>query len=130
MAAFIRGSGLYDFRVQFGDAEQCMLIFYRNGREIGSSLYTCDDADADGSTGSVRWNENPAAFYFSRALGNGARRYCSELFAVPVYTPEELHPDLKEAIVEFEYELADAWHSEGRAINAMQTETEGVTNEL
>ena len=130
MAAFIRGSGLYDFRVQFCDDEQCMLLFYRGGREIGSSLYTCDDADADGSISSVQWSENPGAFCLARALGNGARQHCSELFSVPFYTPEELHTDLDEAIVELDYELVDAWHSKGRAINATQTETKGAANEL
>lgn len=130
MAASIRGSGRYDFRVQFCDDEQCLLIFCRDGREIGSSLYTCDDADADGSTGSVRWSENPAAFHFSRALGSGVRRYCSGRFAVPVFTPEEVNIDLDAATEEWGAGLVDAWNLEGRAVSTTQTESQGVANGL
>jgi hypothetical protein len=94
IAAAIKGSRRYDFRVRRMDDTGCALEFYQNGEPVGVSEFTKADAHAAGLLSKGNWTKFPRNMYFARALTNGARWYCADVFVTGAYTPEELNPDL------------------------------------
>jgi hypothetical protein len=72
-------------------AQRCEIEFReRNGDKweiIGSSEFTAQDARAAGTKNMDKYARN---MLFARAMSNGARWYCPDIFGGPVYTPEEM----------------------------------------
>ncbi|MEH2070049.1 MAG: hypothetical protein V7K47_18120 [Nostoc sp.] len=94
MAAAVKRSGKYNYRITHHDNDGCTIVFYENGEAIGESTFTRDDAQAagalDGKNGHT-WKKFPRNMMFNRAMSNGVRWYCPDIFAGSVaYTPEEL----------------------------------------
>ena len=91
MAAAIKRSGRYDYRVKEMTPQRCEIEFReRNGDRweiIGSSEFTAQDARLAGTKNMDKYARN---MLFARAMSNGARWYCPDIFGGPVYTPEEL----------------------------------------
>ena len=91
MAAAIKRSGRYDYRVREMTPQRCEIEFReRSGDKweiIGSSEFTAQDARAAGTKNMDKFARN---MLFARAMSNGARWYCPDIFGGPVYTPEEL----------------------------------------
>lgn len=90
IAARIKGSGKYDFHIIKMEDEGCELEFFQNGKSVGFSKFDKADAIAAGLLNKPVWKQYPRNMYFARALTNGARWYCAEVFGGPIYTPEEL----------------------------------------
>ena len=106
VAATIKKSGIYSYKQNWitrinGKLELskdslndnvvgCMLAFYENGEWIGDSTFTDTDAALAGLSHGVNWKKYPKNMYFSRAMTNGARWYCSDVFGGTVYTPDEI----------------------------------------
>lgn len=96
IAARIRGSGKYDYRVREHTAETCRIEFFalaRNGdREtLGVVEFSMEDARRAELLRNPSWRKYPRAMLFNRAISEGARVHCPEIFGgAPVYTPEEL----------------------------------------
>lgn len=95
IAAQIKRSGHYDYRVLKLDDTGCELAFFErqgaNWLEVGKSSFDEADAKAAGLTNSDNYRKFPRNMYFSRALTNGARWYTPDVFGgSPVYSPEEL----------------------------------------
>jgi len=95
LAAAIRNSGAYDYTVVALDDTACEIAFLRDGKELQPrSTFTIDDAERAGlNTGnnSHSWKKYPRNMLFARAISNGARWHCPEVFSgAPVYTPDEL----------------------------------------
>lgn len=91
MAAQIKRSGRYSYQVARLDDTGCELVFFEQGREIGRSIFTADDAKAAGLWGSSDpWKRTPRNMLFARAMSNGAKWYTPDVFSGPVYTPDEL----------------------------------------
>lgn len=92
-AAAIKRSGKYDYRVMELSEAACKISFLeRSGAQwvpIGESSFTMEDAKTAGLV-----NENYKKFarnmLFARAMSNGAKWYCADVFGGPVYTPDEL----------------------------------------
>jgi hypothetical protein len=95
IAAAIKKSRRYDYRVTRLDAQQCDLEFHEAGKPVGVSSFSLKDAEqAELSKGpnAHSWRHYPRNMLFARALTNGARFYCPDVFGgVPIYTPEELN---------------------------------------
>lgn len=91
MAAAIKRSGRYDYRVKEMTPARCEIEFReRNGDKwevIGSSEFTAQDARQAGTKNMDKFARN---MLFARAMSNGARWYCPDIFGGPVYTPEEM----------------------------------------
>ena len=91
MAAAIKRSGRYDYRVKEMTPQRCEIEFReRNGDRweiIGSSEFTAQDARQAGTKNMDKYARN---MLFARAMSNGARWYCPDIFGGPVYTPEEM----------------------------------------
>lgn len=88
MAAAVKGSGRYDYRVTRLDDDGCEIAFYEKGQEIGRSSFNREDAK---KAGTKNLDKFPRNMYFARAMSNGVRWYCPNAFSgAAVYTPEEL----------------------------------------
>ena len=98
MAAAVKAHPCYDYRVAQLDDKACELVFLVNGKEVGTSTFTADDAAkaevgkmiAPGASKSML-GRFPRNMLFARAMSNGVRWYCPDVFVgAPVYTPGEL----------------------------------------
>jgi hypothetical protein len=86
MAAQVKGSGKYDYRVITQNEKACSIDFYQGQNKIGNSTFTIEDA-RKAQTKNI--DKFPANMLFARAMSNGVKWYCPDVFAGPVYTPEE-----------------------------------------
>jgi hypothetical protein len=89
VGAAIQRSGKYAYRVLHLDDSLCELVFLEGGQEIGHSIFTMKDAQTAGLA-TETYNKFPRNMLFSRALTNGARWYCPEIFNGAIYTPDEI----------------------------------------
>jgi len=108
MASLIKGSGKYDYNIVRLDDTGCAIQFYRFDRSLKSSAETWKplgepvtfveaDAVRAGLMGrNPTYKSFPRNMYFSRAISNGAKWHCSDVFGGPIYTPEELRDILAE----------------------------------
>jgi len=96
MAAKVKGSGRYDYRVREMSEKACRIEFFEGSETIGVSAFTIEDAKAAGvafktSRGyPTSWAKFPRNMLFARAMSNGVKWYCPDVFNAPVYTAEEL----------------------------------------
>jgi hypothetical protein len=96
IAAAVRRSGRYDYRVRRLDDQGCEIEFLMSGEVIGMSSFTMDDAKKAGLAGGDNWRKYPRNMLFARAISNGAKWFCPDVFGgSPVYTPDELDPTAK-----------------------------------
>src|SRR5699024_6901808 len=76
MAAKVKGSGKYDYRVTEMSDTNCSIEFYqRDGNEwvqIGVSAFSLDDAK---KAGTKNLNKFPRNMLFARAMSNGVKWY-------------------------------------------------------
>lgn len=89
IAAVIKRSGRYNYRVTW-EPDACVIEFYEMGESIGISRFGADDAVTARLDKGDNWQKFPRNMYFARALSNGAKWYCPDIFAGPIYTPDEL----------------------------------------
>lgn len=91
MATLIKGSGKYDYRVSEKTDNHIKIDYFQrtaNGYEpIGESVFTREDAKRQGTQNMDKF---PANMLFNRAMSNGAKWYCADIFGGPIYTPEEM----------------------------------------
>lgn len=120
MAARVKGSGKYDYEVKEQSEKVCSIDFYQGKKIIGNSTFT--DADAK-KAGTKNMDKFPKNMLFARAISNGIKWFCPDVFSGPVYTPEELgNPVIvDEADQEAEADFYSAWET---AINLQQTEAQ------
>lgn len=95
IASRVKAHG-YDFKIKRLDKTGCALEFLgkldaSGAREVlGESSFTEDDAKT-AQAFSEMYKKYPRNMYYSRAVSNGAKWFCPEVFSgTPVYTPEEL----------------------------------------
>lgn len=91
ISARIKASRKYDYRVISLTDTGCELQFYQDGKPLEPiSSFQAKDAKAAGLLGRDMYAKYPRNMYFARALTNGARWFCAEVFGGPIYTPDEL----------------------------------------
>ena len=94
IGAAVKRSGRYDYQVIRLDDAECTIDFYTGAgdevRKIGTSAFTIEDAKRAGLISGDNWKKYPRNMLFARALSNGAKWYCPDVFGGPVYTPDEL----------------------------------------
>ncbi len=94
MAAIVKNSGKYDYLVTELDAKHCKIEFYQGDNKIGLSEFNMEDAKQAGLV-KDNWQKFPRNMLFARAMSNGAKWFCADVFAgTPVYTPDELGVDV------------------------------------
>lgn len=94
MASRIKASMRYDYKIIVHTEDICKLNLFENGKLIGESSFTMDDAvKAECSTGKnqATWRKYPRNMLFARAISNAFRWHFSDLAGGSnIYTPEEL----------------------------------------
>lgn len=93
MAARVKSSGKYDFRVKEMTATKCAIEFFQNGESIGVSDFTIEDAKKAGTQNTDKFPRN---MLYARAMSNGCKWFCPDIFAGGIYTPEELGAPVNE----------------------------------
>lgn len=87
MAGCVKGSGKYDYKVVKMDATVCSIDFLQGTDPIGNSTFTIEDAKKAGTQNLEKFPKN---MLFARAMSNGVKWFCPDVFTMPVYTPEEM----------------------------------------
>ena len=87
MAATVKGSGKYDFRVVEQTDQVCTIDFYQGKEKIGTSSFTIQDAKKAGTKNLEKFPKN---MLFARAMSNGVKWFTPDIFSGPVYVPEEM----------------------------------------
>jgi hypothetical protein len=105
MAAAIKRSGKYNYRVKELTEKRCEIEFFENGERVGISAFTIDEAiaakldqdwdkDANKWKPKATWKNFPRNMLFARAMSNGAKWFCADIFGGPAYTPDELGAEI------------------------------------
>jgi hypothetical protein len=86
ICALIKKSQKYDYRVTKLDSEECAIDFLKFGADgkeeiIGISTFTIKDAARAGVVNGVNWKGYPRNMLFARAITNGARWYCPDVYS-------------------------------------------------
>ena len=91
MAAAVKRHPNYNYRVLEHSAEVCRVEFYERWdgamQSVGVSEFTIAEARMAGTQNLDKYAKN---MLFARAMSNGVKWYCPDVFDAPVYTPEEL----------------------------------------
>jgi hypothetical protein len=94
MAAAVKAHPVYDYRVRKMENDEVVLEFFAHGESLGVSSFNKDDAKAANTKNISAFPRN---MLFARAMSNGVRWYCPDVFnGSAVYTPEELGADVDE----------------------------------
>jgi hypothetical protein len=94
MAAAVKKSGRYNYRVTEMTEKNCSITFYEGGQEIGISVFSLEDAKKAGTKNLDKYARN---MLFARAISNGVRWFCPDVFnGSAFYTPEELGANVNE----------------------------------
>jgi len=97
IATIIKNDPRYDYHVKELNDNGCVIDFFENGKNIGTSSFKEDDAKAAGLGGKDNWKKFPRNMYFARAISNGARWFTPGVFGgAPIYTPDEFDLDVDE----------------------------------
>ena len=87
IASRVKGSGKYDYKVIEASEKVCSIDFYQGKEKIGNSTFTVEDAKKAGTKNIDKFPKN---MLFARAISNGVKWYCPDIFSGPVYVPEEM----------------------------------------
>ena len=93
MASAVKASVRYDYRVKVMSADVVTIEFYERTQDgkrelLGESTFTKEDAKNAGTQNMAKFARN---MLFARAMSNGVRFYCPDVFSGnAVYVPEEL----------------------------------------
>lgn len=96
IAARVKGSGKYDYKVIQQDEKACSIDFYQGKEKIGNSTFTIEDAKK-AQTKNI--DKHPKNMLFARAISNGVKWYCPDVFAGPVYVVGEITEDIEHTVV-------------------------------
>lgn len=86
IAAKIKASGKYDYKVIEQSNEKCSIDFYQGKEKIGNSTFTIEEAK---KAGTKNLDKFPKNMLFARAISNGVKWFTPDVFMGPVYTPED-----------------------------------------
>ena len=97
LATLVKNDPRYNYTVKVCDAKDCELAWFEDGKQVGTSSFTWDEAKAAGLTEKDNWKKYPSDMLFARAISRGARRFAPGIFGgSPVYTPDEMGVDTNE----------------------------------
>ena len=96
MASAVKSNPKYDYRVKKMEDKEVQIEFFEiiDGKRvsIGVSSFTAAEAQ---KAGTQNMDKFPRNMLFARAMSNGIRWFCPDVFAGnPTYTPEELGADV------------------------------------
>ena len=94
MAALVKQSGRYDYKVVDNTDGLCVLAWTQDGEPVGNSSFSIGDAKRarlvkEGSG----WTKYPKSMLFARALSSGVRTFCPDVSVCPIYATGEISGD-------------------------------------
>jgi hypothetical protein len=102
IASRLKGSGKYDYRVVEASEKVCSIDFYQGKDKIGNSTFTIEDAKKALTKNIDKFPKN---MLFARAISNGVKWYCPDIFSGPVYVPEEMQAVVTEEATHVEVDI-------------------------
>ncbi|HEV8573868.1 MAG TPA: hypothetical protein VGR43_04085 [Dehalococcoidia bacterium] len=93
IAALVKRSGRYNYRVRRMDETVCEIEFSECGESVGVSSFTMAEAKRAGLATKDIWQKYPSDMLFARAMSRGAKHYCADVFGGAIYTPDEITPE-------------------------------------
>lgn len=87
IASAVKGSGKYDYKVKEMTEKVCSIDFYQGKEFIGNSNFTIEDAKKQSTKNLDKFPKN---MLFARAISNGQKWFCPDIFQISVYVPEEM----------------------------------------
>lgn len=93
MASQVKRSEKYDYDVVHLGDDYVELSFREGDRELGRSCFT--EADAK-RAGTRNMDKFPRNMLFARAMSNGVKWFCPDIFTTTVYIPEEVGANVDE----------------------------------
>lgn len=90
ISSLIKDSERYDYKVRELNNDKCVLEFFERGESVGLSTFGKEDAVRAGLSNKDTYQKYPRNLYFARALTNGSRWYCSNLFGGAIYAQGEI----------------------------------------
>lgn len=143
MAALIKRSGKYSYRIMKLDAKECEIVFFEGAQQAGPAVnFSLEDAKTAGLAGKKNWTQYAEDMLFARALSRGARRYCPDIFSGPIYVEGEieveaaqLEPEPVRKISSLEQfkaspQTALAMIEQRKRLNALGVEDENIKSNL
>lgn len=121
MASRVKGSGKYDYKVKEHSDKLCSIDFYQGSEMIGNSTFTLEDAK---KAQTKNLDKFPKNMLFARALSNGVKWFTPDIFAGPVYVPEEMTQiteDVTPTSVETKWEPTEDQWSEANGLVSNST---------
>jgi len=97
IAARIKASGKYNYKVKTSDDTRCDLEFFEEGESQGIHSYTMERAKRAGNAGKDNYRKHAEDMLFARAISSGYKKYCPDVFQAKVYTPGEIEEEPTEA---------------------------------
>lgn len=106
MAAKVKAHPKYDYRIKQWDNDGCVIDFYeivnpgkpiKEQEHLGKSSFDLEDAKRGRLAGGDNYGKFPRNMYFARALSNGVRIHCPDIFTgAPVYVEGEISGEVVE----------------------------------
>lgn len=121
MASRVKASGKYNYKVTEMTDKVCTIDFLEGGQSIGTSSFTIEDAK---KAGTKNLDKFPRNMLFARAMSNGVRWFCPDIYEGPVYVPEEMESITEDVqAVEVKKQLnEDQWNRLVKSIEEGKTE--------
>jgi hypothetical protein len=97
----------YDYQVIKLEADECILEFFRDGKRLGTSSLTMQQArDAKMNQSwdkqksawkeKIPWKNFPRNMLFARCISNGVKWFCPDAVGAVTYTPDEMGAETDE----------------------------------
>lgn len=106
IASGVKGSLKYDFKVKEMSEKICSIDYFEGKEFIGNSTFTIEDAKKQGTKNLDKFPKN---MLYARAMSNGQKWFCPDVFQMAVYVPEEMPEqkteDISHTVVEEEVVL-------------------------
>lgn len=104
IASCVKGSGKYDYKVKEMSEIKCSIDFFEGKVLLGNSTFSIEDAKKQGTKNLDKFPKN---MLFARAISNGQKWFCPDVFQMPVYVPEEMNQETTEDITHEEIRNSD-----------------------
>ena len=92
-AGLIKKSGKYKHKILEHDEQVCKLEFYEkwgdSWQSIGTSEFTIKEAQQAGLAHKDNWKKYAKNMLFARAMSNGAKWYCADIFITGIYNESD-----------------------------------------
>lgn len=87
IASSVKGSAKYDFKVKVLNEKECSIDFFEGKELLGNSTFTIEDAKKQQTKNLDKFPKN---MLYARAMSNGQKWFCPDVFQMAVYVPEEM----------------------------------------